>query len=382
MKLQNEKKDEVENDDLKMSLNEPLPEIIIDVEPYETESKIDFSKVTADNDENTVETDILDFIDVVKTISKDSDKNVLDTFQTISKSETKGILSLKTDPVQDLKSSQSVQEILVNPEKLQHLFKCMCHTCSYTSDNASEFKQHLNDQHANDKRKNRHGWLKCTYCLRKLSSPHTLVNHIIRDHGQFEHFQCPHCFHRDQSRWALLMHLQLAHPGAVQGVLNSTCLGDDEINPKLPPYSASLSKGLHCQESNCDKSFRNVQALSDHLYLDHGKPGSYLDFQCPYCLSTYESSARLVLHLKMSHRKKVCSVIVRRIEPTLSLEDISEDDSDHEMEIDEKNSDTNAKPEDANEGNFYRLHTTVKTARNMKSVLQATILYFEGIFKL
>ena len=30
----------------------------------------------------------------------------------------------------------------------------------------------------------------------------------------------------------------------------------------------------------------------------------------------------------------------------------------------------------------YRLHTTVKNARNMKSVSQAKQLYFEGIVKL
>ena len=350
------KKSDPVQDDLKMSLEQPLPEIII--AQNQDESIIDASKLsdtTAKSDECET-SDILDFIDVVKKL-KPSDQDVLENFKELSKSEQKGMNLIKTDPVQAHKDLQSVQEILSDPAKLQHLFKCMSHTCPFTCDSAQEFKNHLQDTHANDKRKNRHGWLKCAYCLRKLANQESLVNHVIRDHGQFEHFQCPYCFYRHRSQWSLLMHLQNAHPGSDPVCLNSTCLGDDEIEAKLPPISASFSKGLFCQSCPKDvgKKFRNAQELSDHLYLDHGKPDPYQDFQCPHCLNHFESCARLIFHLRLSHGKKPTSVLFREIKPSLNIDDLSEnEDSDHEEERAKESPEETVKVEESHDGKIFR----------------------------
>ena len=112
-----------------------------------------------------------------------------------------------------------------------------------------------------EKRRDRHGWLKCTYCQHKLASPDFLVKHIIKDHGQLEHHQCPHCFYRDPSKWAVLIHIQNTHDtnqnstGFEPQTLECSYLDlkpKTTFQPRLPPYSASLSKGLKCQENECD----------------------------------------------------------------------------------------------------------------------------------
>ena len=112
-----------------------------------------------------------------------------------------------------------------------------------------------------EKRRDRHGWLKCTYCQHKLASPDFLVKHIIKDHGQLEHHQCPHCFYRDPSKWAVLIHIQNTHDtnqnsiGLEPQTLECSYLDlkpKTTFQPRLPPYSASLSKGLKCQENECD----------------------------------------------------------------------------------------------------------------------------------
>ena len=112
-----------------------------------------------------------------------------------------------------------------------------------------------------EKRRDRHGWLKCTYCQHKLATPDFLVRHIIKEHGQLEHHQCPHCFYRDPSKWAVLIHIQNTHDtnqnsiGLEPQTLECSYLDlkpKTTFQPRLPPYSASLSKGLKCQENECD----------------------------------------------------------------------------------------------------------------------------------
>ena len=264
--------------------------------------------------------DALEFIDVIKNIGKTACNDFID----LTKAEQKGLTSLRHDKIQQIKAQNCVQEILTNREKLQHFFKCMCITCSFTSDNAQDFKNHLLEKHANDKRKNRHGWLKCTYCLHKLASPDSLVKHMIKDHGHLKH-QCPYCFYRDASKWALLLHIQNAHPGFEPQTLTSSYL-DEAPSIKLPPYSASISKGLKCQQISCDfQGGLSPQALSDHLALDHVTSQGFRDFQCPHCLACFESCSRLFLHIKLCHGNKKHSslsvMLIRDIQPSVILEE-------------------------------------------------------------
>ena len=100
------------------------------------------------------EDEAIEFIDVIKNLSKSSgaDNKLCNNFIELTKAEQKGLKSLKAknceDNIQQIKAQNCVQEILSNRLKLQHLFKCMCLTCSFTSDNATDFKNHLIETHA------------------------------------------------------------------------------------------------------------------------------------------------------------------------------------------------------------------------------------------
>ena len=98
----------------------------------------------------------IEFIDVIKNLGKSSgaDKKLCNNFIELTKAEQKGLKSLKTNcenNIQQIKAQNCVQEILSNCLKIQHLFKCMCVTCSFTSDNATDFKNHLIETHAGKK---------------------------------------------------------------------------------------------------------------------------------------------------------------------------------------------------------------------------------------
>ena len=76
----------------------------------------------------------------------------------------------------------------------------------------------------------------------------------------------------------------------------------------------------------------SLQALSDHLYLDHSgtikNPVTFRDFQCPHCLTSFEAVSRLFLHLKLCHKAKkkqnsssLSSVmLIREIRPTMNMD--------------------------------------------------------------
>ena len=106
------------------------------------------SMMEVDQDDEAIE-----FIDVIKNLGKSSgaDKKLCNNFIELTKAEQKGLKSLKTNcenNIQQIKAQNCVQEILSNCLKIQHLFKCMCVTCSFTSDSATDFKNHLIETHA------------------------------------------------------------------------------------------------------------------------------------------------------------------------------------------------------------------------------------------
>ena len=323
--------------ELETTLKEPLPEIVIideasdaDGPEKEIRSKLAESAVELPAESMDIDQEeAIEFINVIKNIGKSAD-DACNNFIELTKAEQKGLKSIKHDKTRQMKAQNCVQEILSNREKLLHFFKCMCITCSFTSDNAQDFKNHLIEIHGSDKKKNRHGWLKCSYCLHKLASPDILVKHIIKEHGQVEHHQCPYCFYRDESKWAVLIHIQNAHPGLEPQTFETSYLdakkaGSAPKMPKLPPYSASMSKGLKCQEKNCSfHAGSSPQNLADHLDLDHWAQASFRDFQCPHCLASFETCSRLFLHLKLCHASKKPSslslMLIRDIQPSVSME--------------------------------------------------------------
>ena len=126
----------------------------------ETRSKLAQKSAVELPEESMMEVDqddeAIEFIDVIKNLGKSSgaDKTLCNNFIELTKAEQKGLKSLKTnceENIQQIKAQNCVQEILSNRLKLQHLFKCMCVTCSFTSDSATDFKNHLIETHAGKK---------------------------------------------------------------------------------------------------------------------------------------------------------------------------------------------------------------------------------------
>ncbi len=194
-----------------------------------------------------------------------------------------------------LKDETSMQELL-KIVKLKHLFKCMAKTgCSFSSDNAAKFRVHLDEVHASQKIKLRHGWLKCSCCLKKLCSPSRLVSHIIAKHGSSS-FQCPHCFYRDQSQLGLHLHQQSVHADKPKGFISckSFChSAEQKIDEKQ--FTIALARTLTCQEKLCSFETISTVEMSNHLFVDHThNVKDYSDFSCVYCKAVYNSVSRLV----------------------------------------------------------------------------------------
>ena len=109
----------------------------------------------------------------------------------------------------DLKDEKCWQE-LTKPVNMKHLFKCMAKIdCAFSSDNAAKFRLHLDEVHSGQKSKSRHGWLRCSVCLKKLGSPSSLIRHVIKHHG-FSSFQCRHCFFRASSELGIFIHQKVS----------------------------------------------------------------------------------------------------------------------------------------------------------------------------
>lgn len=335
------------HDDLRKELQEPLPEIYISQEPFAKNSDEVIQRLQETSDdilEDPFDEDI-DFIQVIKTLTQEAvlkdtlaEAATKDTIE-LNRGELRGFEVMSSINAIEWKDPNCAEEVLDDPHKLQNLFKCMARSCAFTTDTAHEFQVHLQEVHGSQRRRDRHGWLKCSYCVRKLVKPDFLVNHIIRNHGKTEHFQCSNCFHRDVSQWSLLMHQHQAHPGLeVSFLLTSHLEAVSQKSSSLPPWSASSTISLFCQEDKCDVEASNPDDLANHLFLDHKNAKPFTDYQCAHCLLSFKKPSRLLLHSRLVHKKKpLTQMIIRKIEQSMRLgpEDEVTDDDD---EVDENTS--------------------------------------------
>ena len=310
--------DEIKSD-LEEVLKQPLPEILLSSSPCK--SSRNFQDIIIDEDLENEEDNTQDLVDVIKSmISEQTEVDKKSTMKTLdlSKAESKGLKSLSCNF-----GNKDQKDIQIMMQNVQNLFKCMSQFCSFTTNLAHEFKNHLYEVHSIDKKKNRHGWLRCSYCNGKLANPDYLTNHIIKIHAKNNSYQCQHCFHRDTSLWSLLIHQSNEHPGFVQGFLTVPNLNQKPLNlSSLPPYSASTTRMLKCQESQCTVQAKNPEELSNHLFMDHYNAKAFTDYQCAHCLQIFDSVPRLLIHVKLVHQKKIIpNMIIRHIDQSMTISD-------------------------------------------------------------
>ena len=244
------------------------------------------------------------FLDVLKSINQDdssasedekdpaADEKKPDEEFLAASAESRGPKISLTD----LKDEKSLQE-LMKPVNLKHLFKCMSKTdCSFSSDNAAKFQLHLDEVHSGQDSKSRHGWLRCSVCLKKLGSPSSLVRHVIKHHGSCP-YQCPNCFCREPTELGLFVHHLVSHrhlqpSGFIECKsfqMPPTRRDDDAIDEVRPPP-------MKCREKNCGYETSLSNEMSNHLFVEHSGNATrnFQDFGCVFCRKTFSSASLLV----------------------------------------------------------------------------------------
>ena len=198
---------------------------------------------------------------------------------------------------------------------------------------------HLED-HSTLKRRDRHGWLHCSYCLKKWSTPDSLISHIIKCHGD-SLYQCGYCFHRQKTKLGLILHHQIYHQDKPKILIPCKSVHPVATDVRIPTRMSY--KPYTCRSSDCKFEASSESALSNHIYLEHKDMQSTTDYQCLHCHRLFVSSTSLVLHSKAKHPLKPVLVNVRHVKTRDDLgigEDemsvSSEDEKEEEPLADEK----------------------------------------------
>ena len=191
------------------------------------------------------------------------------------------------------KNSESLEQLLL-PTSLKHLFKCLLSSeCSFTSDSAGEFLQHVHINHPGATR------LQCGYCCGRLQDVARLVSHTIKKHGH-NALQCSHCFHRSTSHLSLLLHQLVVHPALPRGFLSCRSLA---TSPQLPSPPV-LDHLVQCPMQGCPHEFppSALHLLPNHLTTHTAPhPAKVHDCSCIYCDFTSRSATKILLHQTLLH---------------------------------------------------------------------------------
>ena len=171
------------------------------------------------------------------------------------------------------------------------------------------------DEHSSSKKRERHGWLNCAYCVQKWASPDCLISHIIKSHGGSQ-YQCRYCFKRQNTRLSLFLHQQNYHGEEPKIIIYCKNIAEDTSKPV--PFRVSY-KPYKCRNPKCGYDATSPTSLSNHLYLEHKHVTSSTDYQCMHCHRMFSSSTCLVLHSKAKHRENPILVNVRHVKTRLDL---------------------------------------------------------------
>ena len=192
------------------------------------------------------------------------------------------------------------------------------------------------EQHSLSKRRDRHGWLHCAYCIKKWSSVDCLISHIIKCHGNCE-YQCGYCFYRQKTRIDLIFHQHNYHTDMPKKIISCKSMNVPLVQ-KVPTRVSY--KPYKCRDPNCTYRAPSISSLSNHLYLEHKDMTSSTDYQCMHCHKTFQTSAGLVLHSKAKHTTKSVFINVRHVR---TREDLQMDESELMSYLDDDDSIGNEK---------------------------------------
>ena len=175
------------------------------------------------------------------------------------------------------------------------------------------------EEHSLSKRRDRHGWLHCAYCIKKWSSVDCLISHIIKCHGNCE-YQCGYCFCRQKTRIDLILHQHDYHTDKPKKIISCKSINVPLVQKESRVPTRVSYKPYKCRDQNCTYRAASISSLSNHLYLEHKNMRSSTDYQCMHCHKTFQSSAGLLLHSKAKHSAKAVFVNVRHVRTREDLE--------------------------------------------------------------
>ena len=221
--------------------------------------------------------------------------------------------------------------LMLQPEKLRDLFKCMAPSCSFTTNSAAEFVAHLTQCQGPG------AGLRCPYCLGRVRTVQKLVNHIIKHHGNAP-YQCLHSFYRAQNPIQLLMYQNIHFPNLPRGFIKCDHL---QAETKHRVKVASNVK-CRCMAAGCsfECSSGDEKGVEEHGWK-HVKPEHLVGFSCPYSSFTSADPLQILVHQTLISPGAIPMVHMKTIVPRteLSEEDDTLTESDLESDIDSEMSD-------------------------------------------
>lgn len=200
--------------------------------------------------------------------------------------------------------------------KISDAFKCSAFSCGFSTNNASDFEEHLKGHNLVD--------VFCMYCGIDVASPEALITHLGQDHGSLRH-QCSKCLYRSGESMHFKVHFLQAHPQDTptsipvsyqegSSITSSACSSELRVfdpyvcgfpgcsfeNRKRSDFERHFEE-VHVEAnlfpcSVCKKGCQSVAALVHHLQ-EHG----FANVQCGYCNFGTGSTGAMMLHACYCH---------------------------------------------------------------------------------
>lgn len=153
------------------------------------------------------------FLKIVDVVSLSTDASLSNAFSdqlsedcAIEITKNTKITQTKFDSKPWLPDSNCIKNDFTD-EMFKHTYKCMGQSCFFTSNDHTEFQNHLLLTHQHQQ--GNEDYLQCCYCVKKYESIISLSGHI-RNHRNCV-YQCRHCFYRCFCKVQINIHIESYH---------------------------------------------------------------------------------------------------------------------------------------------------------------------------
>ncbi|XP_059487483.1 uncharacterized protein LOC132203613 isoform X2 [Neocloeon triangulifer] len=190
--------------------------------------------------------------------------------------------------------NSAVYASMLEPGRLQKMYKCMARNCSFSSVIPEKFIKHI-DKHKSLSVGRIKDWQECVYCMELYGSGQQLIDHIHKEHNKFV-FQCSLCFFRAATDSHVFFHQKIAH-SPEEGPKTYVC---QKEQPKVdqPPFVGVIGKFILpfiCSDSGCGITFYKTDEFMDHFAINHP---NMKEFLCHECNASSSSIVDLIEHYK------------------------------------------------------------------------------------